>query len=154
MNPIQTIPVKTWQFFNACKRHLGLKFLTNHFKVGPRQYDRWSCDPEFADSAQRNPQDRLEALYKKMMDIGQKDIARAGVDRFVRIVECGMYVNQPQSDKDSIDEELLDNLPALAAYQEAVTSKAPIGEIRAKAMELIQEIHEDLSLIQSQAKED
>ncbi|NOX32534.1 MAG: hypothetical protein GXP56_02185 [Deltaproteobacteria bacterium] len=155
MSKLKTIPVKTWQFFNACKQNLGITSLTSLFKVGPRQIDRWACDPDFTESSQRNPLDRYETLLKKLMDRGVDDIARAEVDRQVKIVGCTMRVNHPVPDKGSITEELLDNLPAMAAYQEAARPEAnqPLAVIREKARALIQEIEEDLALIEETVRE-
>ena len=149
---MKTIPVKTWQFFNACKQNIGITALTKLFKVGPRQIDRWACDPDFTESSQRNPLDRYESLLKKLMDLGVDDIAMAAVDRQARIVGCTLRVNRPVADKATIAEVLLDNLPALAAYQEAARpgSGQPIEVIRQKARALIKEIEEDLSLMEKQ----
>jgi len=147
------IPVKTWQFFNACKQNLGISSLTSLFKVGHRHIDRWSCDPDFSDSSQRNPMDRYETLLKKLMDRGVDDIARAAVDRQVNIVGCFMRINCLAPDKASISEELLDNLPALSEYQEAVRLDKPLSVIREKARKLILEIEEDLVLIEEKKGE-
>jgi len=84
------------------------------------------------------------------MDLGVDDIAMAAVDRQARIVGCTLRVNRPVADKATIAEELLDNLPALAAYQEAARSGQPIEVIRQKARALIKEIEEDLSLMEKQ----
>jgi hypothetical protein len=142
-------PVKTWQFFTACKHYLGIAALTSLFKVGHRQIDRWASD---TDSSQRNPLDKIESLLKKLMALGADDIAWATVDRMAKIVGCTMRVKvNVRPDKRSLAEELLDNLPALAEYQEVARpgSRAPVQVVRAKAMSLIREIEEDLALIES-----
>ncbi len=152
LNPKQkTIPVETWQFFNTCKQHLGISTLTKLFVISLRQVERWACDPDYTISSQRNPLDRYEALLKKLMDLGVDDIARAAVDRQARIVGCTLHEKCVVPDKDSIVEELLDNLPALAEYQEAVRSEQPIAVIREKARFLIREIEEDVALVEQQS---
>ena len=147
---IKTIPIKTWQFHNACKILLGMTSLTKLFKISPRQIDRWACDPDFTESSQRNPMDRYEALLKKLMEIGSFDMARRAVDRQARIVGCELRCTDVVPDKESIQDELLDNLPALAEYQESVRAKKPIGVIRSLAQKVITEIEEDLALIESE----
>ncbi|MCK5312771.1 MAG: hypothetical protein KAJ62_11710 [Desulfobacteraceae bacterium] len=147
---IKTIPVKTWQFHNACKILLGMTSLTKLFKISPRQIDRWACDPDFTESSQRNPMDRYEALLKKLIEIGSFDMARRAVDRQARIVGCKLITTDIVPDKDTILEELLDNLPVLAEYQEAIRSNKPIETIRSLHRKLINELDEDLVLIEQE----
>ncbi len=146
------IPVKTWQFFNACKKNLGLAVLVKLFKVSPRQIDRWACDPDFADSSQRNPLDRHETLLKKLVDLGVEDIAIASVDRQAKIVGCVLRVESSTPDKETILEELLDDLPVLADFQEAIKNKEPIEIVREKGRLVIQEIEEDIKLYWQELK--
>lgn len=150
MPTAETTPVESWQFYHACKIRLGKSVLTTLFKKSCRQIDRWSCDPDFSESAQRNPMDKYETLLTKLMDRGVLDIARAAVDRQARIVGCELKCVDVSPDKATIEEELLDNLPALAEYQEAARTKQPLGVIRQAAMALIREIHEDLALIEAE----
>jgi hypothetical protein len=147
---IKTIPVTTWQFYNACKQNLGMASLTKLFKISERQIARWACDPDFTDSSQRNPMDRYEFLLKKLMEIGAFDIARAAVDRQARIVGCELKLSDVVPDKQSIAEELLDNLPVLAEYQEAVRSGQPIETIRQLYNKVILELEQDMALIESE----
>lgn len=150
MPKVTTIPVETWQFFHACKTRLGRSTLTDLFKKSIRQIDRWSCDPDFSESAQRNPMDKYETLLQKLVDRGVLDIARAAVDRQARIVGCELTYSDVSPDKASIEEELLDNLPALAKHQEAITLKKSLAAIRQAAMDMIREIQEDVALVESE----
>lgn len=150
MSKVETIPVKSWQFFHACKVRLGKSTLTDLFKKSIRQIDRWSCDPDFSESAQRNPMDKYETLLNKLVERGVMDIAQAAVDRQARIVGCELKFSDAFPDKDTIEEELLDNLPALAEYQKAVTDRRPFAVIRQAAMKVIREIEEDLALIEAE----
>jgi len=149
ITPETVIPVKSWQFFNACKKNLGMTALTTIFKISPRQIARWACDPDYTDSSQRNPIDRYEILLKKLVDLGVDDIAMAAVDRQAKIVGCTLRIKAVYPDKKTLAEELLDNLPALAEYQEAARpgSNQPVAVIREKARALIREIEDDLALI-------
>ena len=151
MKEYQAIPVKTWQFYNALKQVVGHSWLTNFFSVSPRHIDRWSCDPDYSESSRRNPMDRYEALLEKLMELGKVDIAQGAVDRQARIVGCHLSCTDTiAADKKTLQEELLDNLPALAAYQDAITTKQPVAEIRAAARRLIDEINQDLTLIEKE----
>ena len=154
MPTVETIPVASWQFFHACKVRLGKSTLTTLFKKSSRQIDRWSCDPDFSESAQRNPMDKYETLLNKLVERGVMDIARAAVDRQARIVGCDLKCSEASPDKATIEEELLDNIPALAKYQQAVMTKQPLEVIRRAARKVIQEIEEDLALIEREWSND
>lgn len=150
MNTHETIPVETWQFYAALKKILGKNKLTTFFSVSPRQIDRWSCDPDYSASARRNPMDRYEGLLKKLMELGREDIARAAVDRQARIVACSLISNSAVPDKLTLQEELLDNLPALANYQEAQINREPPAVIRQAACRVIDEILQDLTFVEAE----
>lgn len=149
------IPVKSWQFYHACKHHLGMAFVQKLFKVSPRQIDRWACDPDFADSSQRNPMDRYETLLKKLMELGAVDVARAVVDRQARIVGCSLVEDgEIVPDKPTLADECLDDLPALADYHQAMRQNAPIQVIRDLCRHAKREIDESLAMYETQGKMD
>lgn len=150
MNWIETTPIKTWQFYLSLKKIFGRNYLTDLYKKSPRQMDRWACDPDYTAQPQQNPIDKYERNLLDLMEIGKERIARGCVDRQVRIVGCTMRDSSPVSDKSTIEEELLDNLPALAEYQEVARPDAnqPLSIIREKAQALIREIEEDVVLIE------
>jgi hypothetical protein len=94
--------------------------------------------------------DRYEFLLKKLMEIGAFDMARAAVDRQARIVGCELKSSDVVPDKKTISEELLDNLPVLAEYQEAVRSGEPIETIRRLFRKVITELEQDMALLESE----
>ncbi len=168
MPDIETTPITSWQFFLACKRALGMGVMNKiyagvkarkcpHCKEPitedrTRQLNRWSADPRYTASSQPNPLDRLLDLEDRLMDLGKEEIARGAVDLQARVVGCVLRELSPTSDKKTIAEELLDNIPALAAYTEAARedSGQPLAVIREKAQVLIREIEEDLAMIEQQ----
>jgi hypothetical protein len=144
-----TLPIKTWQFYHACKHHLGVATIQKLFKVSPRQIDRWACDPDFAESSQRNPMDRYETLLKKLMELGAVDVARATVDRQAAIVGCSLQCEgDVVPDKETLEAECLDDLPALAVLHRAMLNKEPIQVVNDLARKAIKDIKEDLVLYQ------
>lgn len=151
MKKTALIPVKTWQFYHAAKHHLGIAFLQKLFKVSPRQIDRWACDPDFAESSQRNPMDRYETLLKKLMELGATDVARATVDRQAAIIGCSLVCDgEIIPDKDTLTEELLDDLPAIAKLHTAISEGQPMGVVRDLAAKAINDIREDLAAYERQ----
>lgn len=128
-------PLKTWQFFSACLYHMGMEFLTTLYKKSERQIHRWSSDPDTTESHQRNPIDRYEALLGALMERGKVDIARGCVRRQASVVGCFLTTEDiPHSDKDTMAEECLDDLPALADFHLVLQDPAASPEMVREAM--------------------
>ena len=135
MESLKTSPITTWQFYLACKRHLGITVLNKIYSGvrskkchhcgqsitadRTRQINSWSADPRYAASNQPNPLDRIMDLLDRLMDIGKEDVARAAVDMQAKVVGCFLRELSDSADKQTISEELLDNIPAFSAYTEA-----------------------------------
>lgn len=140
----ETIPVHTWQFYRAVKKIFGKTFLPKLFKISPRQVDRWSCDPDFSESSQRNPMDRYETILTELMEIGKEKIARGAVDRQARIVECHLVCSgDVVPDKDNLSDELLDDLPAVTKLHAAIISREPEQVVRGLLNKAKRELDED-----------
>jgi hypothetical protein len=153
MKQTPSIPVKTWQFYHACKHHIGMATVQKLFKVSPRQIDRWACDPDFAESSQRNPMDRYETLLKKLMELGAVDVARSVVDRQASIVGCGLVENtEICPDKATLADELLDDLPALADFHSAIRHNADIAIVRDLHRKAKHDLDESLAAYEAQEK--
>ena len=141
---IETTPVHTWQFYRAVKKILGKTFMPKLFKISPRQIDRWSCDPDFSDSSRRNPMDRYETILEALMEIGKDKIARGAVDRQARIVGCNLVCEgDAVPDKDTLTEELLDDLPAVTQLHDAIINRKPEQVVRELLSKAKRELDED-----------
>ena len=157
-----SIPLKTWQFFSACIAYLEMPTMNKIYcglkskrcprcdkeltESRERQIQRWSSDPDTTASHQRNPIDRYEILLKKMMALGEADIARACVRRQALVVGCDLVVKDYADlnpDKRTIAEECLDDLGKVAAYHEALmdpdSDSQMIQEAKAAAMRELDE---------------
>ncbi len=80
-------PLKTWQFFHACRKTLGDTFLQKLYNRGLRQIYRWAADPDFTDTNERNPLDRFRILLERLCEIGREDIALWDTRTSVRVCE-------------------------------------------------------------------
>ena len=143
---------KTWQFYSASIRILGMETLTGLYKRSIRQIQRWSADPRTTESHQNNPVDRIEVLLEKLMELGRDDVAIVPVQRMASIVGMRLVpVNEPAPDKDTIADELNDNIPALGRYNDMVTAakngKASLDEVYQARRELVDEIDQDIVLL-------
>lgn len=70
-------PLKTWQFYTACRRILGTTNLTKLYRRSPRQIYRWGADPDYTADHERHPLDRLKVMLSGLCDLGREDIALA-----------------------------------------------------------------------------
>ena len=143
------VPLKSWQFWSASRSILGDAFLQKVYQRGLRQLQRWSANPDFADDTERNPMDRYEAVLKSLVEVGRDEIARSAVMRQARIIGCDLTTCESSiPDKSNPLDELLDDLPPFAAFQNAChkylsgDGSVTIEEIMHLEGELIRELKE------------
>ena len=100
----------THQFYSHCRAILGKQTLMDLYGYrNARLIDGWCMDPDFCETAARNPLDRIVKLFKRLVEFGRRDVA-AGALRLMASA-IGMEVHEPghpQSFK-SIAEECLDD---------------------------------------------
>ena len=116
------------------------------FGVTTRQIERWSCDPDFSESSQRNPIDKIEIMLSRLCELGRKDVAKGIVDRQAKIVGCILSCSDAVPDKPNVIDELLDDLPAIVEFHNAVRDKKDIQEVREKLTAAIDELKQDYEL--------
>ena len=117
-------PLKTHQFYAACRKILGMATLQKLFKKSPTQLYRWGMDPDFCEDWKRNPLDRLNVLLERLIEIGRDDIARAAVDILARTVDCELScVNSANPDKDTVEAECFDDYPPVNRFHQAIQSR-------------------------------
>ena len=110
------------------------------FNVSTRQIQRWSCDPDYAES-QRNPMDKYETVLRHLCEMGRREVGRGAVDRQAQIVGCTLVCSGgAHPDKETLYEELLDDLPSLAEFHKAITDRQDITVVR----ELRRKLREEL----------
>jgi len=115
-----TAHVESWQFYSSCieifKHRGGASFVAKILGVSTRQVHRWACNPDFSESSQRTPMDRYETLLRHLLEMGRHDVAMGCADRQAHVVNCHLIINDVIPDKDSLPEELLDDLPVIAEF--------------------------------------
>lgn len=142
-----SLPGETWEFFSVCIYYLGKKTLTSLFQRGERQVERWAADPSTSGS-KRNPVDRYETLLEHLVNEGHADVARATVSRQAHIVGCELKSKTlPNPDKESVEHEIIDDLPAKARYDAVLLDdRATREECRIAMDEYIKELKENYVL--------
>jgi len=127
---------------HLAKKTLGKTFLTSLYKVSPRQVDRWSCDPDFSDSAQSNGIAKYEHILKELVKIGEARAARCAVRRQARIVECFLTpMGDSEPDKSTLSDEMLDDFPAVVRLHDAIRNRKDEIVVR----DLLSEAKEELN---------
>lgn len=118
-------PLKTWQFFHACRKTLGDAFLQKLYNRGMRQIYRWSADPDFTGNHERNPLDRFRILLERLCEIGREDIAVSAVEMLAQSVGCEVHRSgDVVPDQGSIEAECLDDYPAVVDFHKAIKEGA------------------------------
>lgn len=139
------LPLKTHQLWSSFHRVLGDSFLQKLYKVETRQFQRWSADPRFAESAGANPTDRYEVILSRLMELGREDIARAAVSRQARVVGCELRcLDDVIPDRSDIRDEIIDDHPPIAAFHEAVRNAEDpvvVNDLYRKAMQELRETY-------------
>lgn len=114
-------PLKTWEFFSACRQILGMSDLQKVFKRAQAEIYRWGANPDTNADTARNPLDRYEHLLGKLMELGREDMARAVVARQASIVGCELScLEHVVPDAPTVEAECLDDYPALTIFHAAV----------------------------------
>ena len=136
-------PLLSWQFFHACRKVLGDSCIQKIYKRSLRQIYRWSADPTYADQVERNPIDRLKLILEKLCEVGREDIATAGVNMLAEVVGCELRkIDRVEPDQESIEDECLDDYPALTAFHTAIREGEPREVVRHHWQKAKQELDE------------
>lgn len=135
-------PFKTWQFYAACKKLLGMAALQKIFKKSPTQIYRWARDPVCEDT-EKNPLDRTAALLERLCEIGREDIARAAVNILAKTVGCELVCEKDaEPDQEDIRDEILDDLPEISNFHQAIRNQEDrdvVQYVRDRAMDEIRQ---------------
>ncbi len=138
-------PFETFEFFQFIKKAFGKTYLNKIFSIGGTQIQRWCRNPRMAyeDKPARNPLDRLEAVLTDLVEGDYKDIAYLAVSRLARIVGCELQeVGWPKPDKNTIAEEILDDLPMIAGFQKTCRDPKHIGELMKSFHDTVEEMRQ------------
>lgn len=137
---------ESWEMMNFCKEILGVTELQKIFSRGHTQVNRYCMNPKFEDS-QRNPLDRIRLLIEKLTKQGQALAARTMLNHLAEPLGCRMQpVEEVVPDKETIEEECLDDYPELVELNRLVSMRANPATVRTQAETAIREIQETCAL--------
>ncbi len=143
---MKQLETETWEVMQTCKRLLGVTNLQKIFSRGRTQINRYCMDPRYAD-AQRNPLDRLIAMFELALEAGGRETVRAALNMLAKPLGCRVQeVEEPVPDKATVEEECLDDYPELVELNRLITERRHPDEVRRQAEITIREIGETCTL--------
>ena len=146
-------PVAPWEWYSGAIYHLGKSTVLKIWNCAGRTLERWSADPAYAESTTKNPLGMLGITLEKLMERGRADFARSAVDYLSAIVGCTLVCDgEIRPDKDTLADECLDDLPALADFHTALREKQPRAVVRELCRKAKQDIDESLALYEGREK--
>lgn len=136
----------TWEVMQATKQRLGETELQKIFSRGRTQINRYCMNPRFED-AQRNPLDRLITLFTRMVKAGDQEVVRSAVNMLAKPLQCRVQdIATPQPDKETIEEECLDDYPELVELNRLIATGQHPDDVRRQGEITIREIQETCTL--------
>jgi hypothetical protein len=113
--------MKSWQIYNTARTLMKSQLLAVYGNRNSRIIDYWAQDPAFSADHKRNPIDRMEALLGKLCECGRREVAISAVRILANQTNCTVQDREEViPDKDSLLEEILDDMPYLINYQKAL----------------------------------
>ena len=118
---MERVPFRTWEYYQAAFEVLGDVFLRKVFGRSYTQICRYRRNPDFCADVEANPLDREMIIARALVNAGHQDVAIQMVAMLAEVVDCEV-IRRPDSapDKATVEEECLDDYPALLSFHEAV----------------------------------
>ncbi len=127
----QIPPLKTFEFYSYLREKYGATFLQKTYSRGHSQIGRWCANPDFCETAERNPIDRYESLLSRLIEDGDLETARAIVSRQAAIVGCELKnCFEVEPDKGCIHAECLDDYPPVTQFHQAIAQNESAAAVR------------------------
>ncbi len=135
--------MKSWQVFNAARKSLKSKMFAIFGNRTSRMIDYWAQDPAFSAEHKRNPIDRLVMLLRELDQNGMRQVAVSALRLLANAINCKVIDrNEVVPDKETLYEEILDDMPCLLAYQSALMG-TDLEEVDRTKAELDREMAEN-----------
>jgi hypothetical protein len=113
--------MKSWQVYECARKVLKTEMYEIYGNRSSRMIDYWAQDPDFSAETKRNPIDRLEELLRRLCEAGERDAAKAALRILAHATNC--YIRDRSDirpDKETLAEEIIDDLPRLVDYHRAL----------------------------------
>ena len=143
MNSDHPLP-SSWEIMFAIRETLGAVELQKIFSRGQTQLNRYCMAPHFAD-AQRNPLDRLQVLTEQLEAAGEHELALAAINFILEpLTARATAQNLPTPDKDTLEEECLDDFPELTTLDALIAKQSHPRDVIQQAERVKNEVDETI----------
>jgi hypothetical protein len=113
--------MKSWEIYDRARKALKSELYEIYGSRSSRMVDYWAQDPDRSAVTRRNPIDRIEELLHRLCDAGERDTAKAVLRILASATNC--YIrdrSDVKPDKETLAEEIIDDLPRLVDYHRAL----------------------------------
>jgi len=147
--------MRSWQIYDVARKTLKEELHEIYGNRSARMIHYWAQDPNFCADPKRNPIDRLELLLHRLARAGKRDVALSALRILGQKLDCTIgNRDKAVPDKETLLGEIVDDMPCLIAYQEALTGDDVEAVDRAEA-ELQRELAENrVKFLEIQNKKD
>lgn len=136
--------VESWEIMLLSREKIGATELQKVFSRGHGQINRYCMSP-LAGDAQRNPIDRLRLMFDKLVEAGEEELVRSSLNILAECIECRVKpVKTPQPDKDTVEEECLDDYPELTEMDKLIARREHPRVVQRQAERVKQEVDETM----------
>ena len=114
------------------------------FSRGQSQINRYCMSP-LAGDAQRNPLDRLKLMFEQLVEAGEGELVRSSLNILAESIDCRVKpLGNPKPDKDTVEEECLDDFPELTELDHLIARREHPRIVQRQAERVKQEVDETM----------
>lgn len=136
--------VESWEIMLHSREKIGATELQKIFSRGQTQINRYCMSPLCGD-AQRNPVDRLRIMFEKLVEGGGDELVRAALNLLAEPIHCRVKpVESPRPDKDTVEEECLDDFPELTELDRLIARREHPRLVQRQVERVKQEVDETM----------
>lgn len=132
------------KFLRECKDLLGESKMLKLFGKASRTFSSWIADQNAdPNNIRKNPLESYENLLVMLVDSGNSDLARSIISSHANIINCELRgKGSVTPDKITIEDECLDDYPALINLHDAIRSNKNIRTVEHLGLGAREEIRE------------
>ena len=136
--------VDSWEIMLLSRDKIGATELQKIFSRGQTQINRYCMSPLCGD-AQRNPLDRLRLMFEKLVEAGEEELVRSSLNILAESIDCRVKARSaPIPDKDTVEEECLDDFPELTELDRLIGRREHPRIVQRQAERVKQEVDETM----------
>ncbi len=128
---------------------VGDTYLSSLYGINKRTLQRWTAQAPFVseESIRANPMEKIVQVIARLRgEMGGDRVAQNLVEVFAAAAGGRLEVAEITPDKETVEEEMLDDATSLTVFREAIRSGASEVEVREAARRAKAEIDETLAL--------